>query len=64
MRIVKTSRLTPRWQGALVSTKESTQAIAMDYANADPTLATKTSVWSFFPYQRDFCVCAFSNVVV
>ena len=68
MRIVKTSRLTPRWQGPLVSTKESTQAIAMDYANADPTLATKTSVWPFFffffSYQRDFCVCAFSNVVV
>lgn len=63
MRIVKTSRLTPRWQGALVSTKESTQAIAMDYANADPTLATKTSVWSFFRTKGIF-VCAFSNVVV
>lgn len=33
----------PDVQGPLVSTKQSTQAIAMDYANADPTLATKTS---------------------
>ncbi|KAJ5299665.1 hypothetical protein N7476_011222 [Penicillium atrosanguineum] len=33
----------PDVQGPLVSTKQSSHSIAMDYANADPTLATKTS---------------------
>ncbi|KAL4942217.1 hypothetical protein BDV06DRAFT_235557 [Aspergillus oleicola] len=33
----------PDIQGPLVSHKQSTDAIAMDYANADPTFATKTS---------------------
>lgn len=45
-----------------MSTKESTQAIAMDYANADPTLATKTSVWSFFV--PNMFPCVVSNCVV
>lgn len=34
----------PDVQGPLVSGKESSNAIAVDYANADPTLAAKTSV--------------------
>lgn len=33
----------PELPGPLVSSKQSTNAIAMDYANADPTFATKTS---------------------
>ncbi|KAL4924887.1 OTU family ubiquitin thioesterase [Aspergillus undulatus] len=33
----------PDIQGPLVSHKQSTNAIAMDYANADPAFATKTS---------------------
>ncbi|KAJ5624538.1 cysteine proteinase [Penicillium lagena] len=32
----------PDVQGPLVSTKQSSHAIAVEYANADPTLATKT----------------------
>lgn len=31
-------------QGPLVSTKQSSHSIAMEYANADPILATKTNV--------------------
>lgn len=31
-------------QGPLVSTKQSSHSIALDYSNADPTLATKTNV--------------------
>ena len=31
-------------QVPFVSTKQSSHGIAMDYADADPTLATKTSV--------------------
>lgn len=34
----------PDVHGPLVSGKESSNAIAVDYANADPTLAAKTSV--------------------
>lgn len=36
--------LTPCRQGPLVSTKQSSHSIALDYSNADPTLATKTNV--------------------
>lgn len=32
-------------QGPLVSAKQSTQAIASEYENADPVYATKTKVW-------------------
>lgn len=31
-------------QGPLVSTKQSSQAISAEYANADPTYAAKTAV--------------------
>jgi hypothetical protein len=34
----------PSHQGPLVSAKRSTHAISVEYANADPTLAAKTSV--------------------
>jgi hypothetical protein len=34
----------PSHQGPLVSAKRSTHAISAEYANADPTLAAKTSV--------------------
>lgn len=33
----------PEVQGPLVSTKQSSHSIALDYSNADPTLATKTN---------------------
>ncbi|KAJ5048118.1 hypothetical protein NUH16_006616 [Penicillium rubens] len=33
----------PDVQGPLVSTKQSSHSIALDYSNADPTLATKTN---------------------
>ncbi|CAI7578116.1 unnamed protein product [Penicillium glandicola] len=33
----------PEIQGPLVSTKQSSHSIALDYSNADPTLATKTN---------------------
>ncbi|KAJ5114742.1 hypothetical protein NUU61_000501 [Penicillium alfredii] len=33
----------PDVQGPLVSTKQSSHSIALDYANADPTLSTKTN---------------------
>lgn len=36
--------LTPCRQGPLVSTKQSSHSIALDYSNADPTLARKTNV--------------------
>jgi ubiquitin thioesterase protein OTUB1 len=36
--------LTSCGQGPLVSTKQSSHSIALDYSNADPTLATKTNV--------------------
>ncbi|KAJ5769137.1 hypothetical protein N7520_003696 [Penicillium odoratum] len=36
----------PDVQGPLVSPKQSSQSIAMEYANADPTFATKTSALS------------------
>lgn len=34
-------------KGPPVSTKQSSSVIAMEYANADPTFATKTNVRSF-----------------
>ncbi|GAT28200.1 ubiquitin thiolesterase [Aspergillus luchuensis] len=37
----------PDVQGPPVSTKQSSSVIAMEYANADPTFATKTNVRSF-----------------
>lgn len=36
--------LIPCRQGPLVSIKQSSHSIALDYSNADPTLATKTNV--------------------
>ncbi|KAJ6133335.1 Ovarian tumor otubain [Penicillium samsonianum] len=36
----------PEVQGPLVSTKQSSHSIALDYSNADPTLATKTNALS------------------
>lgn len=44
-------------QGPLVSTKQSTQAIATEYANADPTFATKSNVRVLILYYtRGGCV--------
>ncbi|KAK1144895.1 hypothetical protein N8T08_004908 [Aspergillus melleus] len=50
----------PDVQGPLVSAKQSSSAIAMEYANADPTFATKTSALAAtHPFSRIMKAVAF-----